>query len=134
MANTKTWPDPDQHFGGQGRKDIQGVYLLSPSAQKPVEPGVVQQATTNVAVPSTASNQVVKATPGYLSGALVTSVPGSPVALNIYDNATTNSGTIIGTIPSTATVGTFWPFNMPALNGITAAKTANTPAVTLAYS
>lgn len=96
--------------------------------------GAIQQALKNVAVPSTASNQVVKGSAGYLSGALVTSVPGSPVALNIYDNATTNSGTIIGTIPSTATVGTFWPFNMPALLGITAAKTANTPAVTLAYS
>ncbi len=38
MANTKTWPDPDTHFNGQGRKDMQSVYLLSPSTNKSVEP------------------------------------------------------------------------------------------------
>ncbi|SRR6266496_986384 len=40
MSNSKIWPDPDQHFSGQGRKDVLGVFLLSPSAQKPVEPNV----------------------------------------------------------------------------------------------
>ncbi len=38
MSNSKIWPDPDQHFTGQGRNDVQGVYMLSPTAQKPIEP------------------------------------------------------------------------------------------------
>lgn len=51
----------------------------------------------------------------------------------IYDNATTNSGTVIGYIPATVTVGTPYVFNMPAANGITAVNVANGPVLTVSY-
>lgn len=85
--------------------------------------------TTAVAV--SASNTVVKATPGRLCNVLVTTT--GVTGMIIYDNATTNSGTIIGMLPASPAVGTTYTFNMPAAAGITVAGSATNPAVTVSW-
>ena len=91
------------------------------------------QALKNAAVAVSSSATVVKSSAGYLSGVLV-SVAGTTTAMTFYDNASAASGTVIGYIPSTATAGSYWPFNMPAANGITCSGSSTNPAVTVAYS
>lgn len=83
---------------------------------------------------NTAGNVVVKGTPGTLWSATVTTL--GTAALSIYDNATTNSGTILLTIPASAAVGTIYQFTngQPAANGITSGGVTNCPAVTFAFS
>jgi hypothetical protein len=94
---------------------------------------VVANALLNSAVAVSSSLTVVKASAGYLSGILVTTA-GTSTAMTVYDNASAASGTAIGVIPATATAGSYWPFNMPAANGITCSGSATNPAVTVAYS
>lgn len=94
---------------------------------------VTAPALLNVAVAVSSSATVVKSSAGFLSGVLVTAA-GSSQAMTIYDNASTGSGTVIGIIPSGATAGTYYPFNMPAANGITCSGSSSNPAVTVAYS
>ena len=89
---------------------------------------------TAIQAANTAGNVVVKGTPGTLWSATVTTL--GTAALSIYDNATTNSGTVLLTIPASAPVGTIyqWTNGQPAANGITSAGVSSCPAVTLAYS
>jgi hypothetical protein len=75
---------------------------------------------------------VVKADMGRLCRVLVTTVNGANAVL-IYDNATTNTGTIIGYIPAAAAVGTIIDFSMPAVNGITIAATVSAGTFTISY-
>jgi hypothetical protein len=85
-----------------------------------------------VAAGTTTAAGVIKAAPGFLSGALVTAL--GTAAISIYDHASAASGTVIGYVPANTAAGTFVPFNMPALLGITAGKVNNSPALTVAYS
>jgi hypothetical protein len=94
---------------------------------------IMAQALLNAAVAVSASLTVVKASAGYLSGVIV-SAAGTSQAMTIFDNASAASGTVIGVIPSGATAGQYFPFNMPAANGITCSGSSNNPAVTAAYS
>lgn len=87
----------------------------------------------NQAVPVQAGAFVVKNSSGFLGGALVTA-PGTTTQMTFYDNASAASGNIIGIVPSGATAGQFFPFNMPAKNGITASGSATNPAVTVSFS
>lgn len=82
-------------------------------------------------VPANASNVVVKGSAGRLCNILVTTT--GVTAMVVYDNATTNSGTIIGQLPASAAVGSIYQFNMPAANGITIAGSATNPAVTVSW-
>jgi len=82
-------------------------------------------------VPANASNVVVKAAPGRLCRLLVTAT--GVTAMVIYDNATTNSGTIIGALPASAAIGGVYDFEMPAAAGITIAGSATNPAVTISW-
>jgi hypothetical protein len=76
---------------------------------------------------------VIKSTPGRLAKILC-STANATNAINIYDNATTNSGTIIGVIPTTATIGQIFDLQMPAANGITIAATASAGTITVSWS
>ena len=80
----------------------------------------------------TVANTVIKATPGRLVHVLVTAVGTNP--LSIYDNATTNTGTIIGIVPASAPVGSLYALHMPAANGITVQGNAANPAITVAWT
>ncbi len=89
------------------------------------------QSTTALAA-SASSNTVIKASAGRLARVLVT-VSGTG-EMDIYDNASTNSGTKIGVVPASAAVGSVYDFQMPAANGITVAGSASNPGVTISWT
>jgi hypothetical protein len=91
--------------------------------------------TTTAAVASgTSSNTVIKATPGRLARVLVTGLAGTTTGTtSIFDNATTNSGTVLAILANNTAVGTVLTFDMPAANGITVGGNANAPAVTISF-
>lgn len=80
---------------------------------------------------ATSANTVVKASPGRLCKVLITATGTNP--LQIFDNATTNSGTVIGAFAASPAVGTVIDFQMPAANGITVAGNAANPGFTVSY-
>ena len=81
---------------------------------------------------SKSANTVVKASAGRLCRVLVTTA-GTATTVSIFDNATTNSGTIIGMFPGTATAGTVYDFEMPAVSGITVGGASTNPAITVSF-
>jgi hypothetical protein len=81
-----------------------------------------------------AANTVIKNAAGVLCNVLVTTAGSGSGNVSIYDNASTNSGTVIGQIPATVSVNTFYTFNMPAANGITVANVASGPVLTISYA
>jgi len=87
--------------------------------------------TTAIAA-ATTGNTVIKASAGRLARILVTAV--GTVNMLIYDNATTNAGTIIGIVKSTAAVGDIIELRIPAQNGITVGGSANNAGVTVVWS
>lgn len=89
--------------------------------------------TTTVAIAAGASSAVVKAAPGRVCRAVVTTAGTATDNITIYDNASAGSGTILAIIPGGTAVGTVIDFNMPAANGIWAVNVASGPAVTLSY-
>ena|SRR2546427_8641147 len=78
------------------------------------------------------ANTVIKATPGRLCKILVTTANSTNPIL-IYDNATTNSGTIIGVVPASAAIGAVVDMQSPASNGITIAGTASAGTLTVSW-
>lgn len=70
---------------------------------------------------------------GYLGRVVVTSTNGA-ATINIYDNATTHSGTVIGVVAASAAVGTVYTFGIPYFNGITVGGAATNGAITISYS
>lgn len=80
-----------------------------------------------------AGTTVVKGSAGRLAAVVVTGANSTGV-LTFYDNATTNSGTVIAVVPSGATTGTRYPLDVPAVNGITAVGASGSAGVTVIYS
>lgn len=87
--------------------------------------------TTATGVPSNSGVTVVKASAGRLASAIVTT--SGTTQLNIYDNASQASGTIIGAVPANAAVGSVYAFNAPAQQGIVANSVASCCSVTICY-
>lgn len=81
-------------------------------------------------------NTLVKSGFGTLGRILVTSANGA-AAINIYDAATPASGsitgTIIGVVPASATVGTVVTLGMPFVNGCLIGGAATNGALTISY-
>lgn len=88
--------------------------------------------TTTTPVAAAAAAAAIKASAGALHKIVVTTL--GTAALSFYDNATTNSGTILFTIPASAAVGSIYDIQFPAANGIWCASGTNTPAVTVGWS
>ena len=88
---------------------------------------------SKASVPTGAANTVVSAAPGRLCRVLVTTAGAGAGNVLIFDNATTNSGTVIGVIPATIAIGTYYTFEMPAANGITVANVVSGPVLTVTY-
>ncbi len=91
--------------------------------------------TANAVQPANAAgNVVVKNASGYLRSATITTL--GTAGLIIYDNASTNSGTILLSIPASAAVGTIYAFpdGAFAANGIVSAGVTSCPAVTFQYN
>ena len=89
--------------------------------------------------PSLASSTVsltvtgaVKASAGRLLKVIITTTM-SAAATTIYDNASAASGTILFVIPASATAGTIYSIDLPAVNGIYASF-AGTGTVTFGYA
>lgn len=83
------------------------------------------------AVPAGVGTLVIKQTSGRICRVLVTAT-GTGVC-TFYDNPSAASGTVIGVVPASATVGTVYQFDMPAANGIFASNAASGPALTVSY-
>lgn len=91
-------------------------------------------AVTSAAIPVTAGTTVVKAAPGRVISATITTAGTSTDNATIYDNSTTGSGTILAVIAGGGTVGNRIVIDAPALNGITVVNVASGPAFTLGFS
>lgn len=78
---------------------------------------------------------VIKGSAGILGSVIVTKVGTGTGSVVFYDNASTNTGTIIGTTTTSALpLGTVYTFNMPAANGITLAQITSGPEMTISYA
>src|SRR5690349_6380632 len=86
-----------------------------------------------VSVPSGAANTIIKAAPGRLCRIVVTTTGAGAGNVQFFDNASTNSGTVIGAVPANATAGQFFDFQMPAANGIVAQNVASGPVLTVSF-
>lgn len=111
--------------------------LTNGTAVNPTGPGndliVATGGKSTASVPSGAANTVVKASAGRLCRIMITTLGTGTGNVAIYDNATTNSGTIIGQFVNTLAVNTVQEFQMPAANGITVANVASGPVFTVSY-
>ena len=91
--------------------------------------GFPQVAASTVSATATG---VVKPSAGRLLKAVVTTAL-SAAAITIYDNASTNSGTILFVIPASAAAGSVYTIDLPAVNGIYASF-GGTGTVTFGYA
>ncbi len=107
---------------------------LKPNADGSLNVGNLGPTATFVQPANTAGVVVGKATPGKLWSATVTTL--GTAGLNVYDNASVASGTVLLAIPASAPVGTIYNFTAgePVLNGIVSNGVLNCPAVTFSYS
>jgi hypothetical protein len=104
------------------------VYTPASSNEKIVSVGGV----ANVAIAVAAANTIVKAAPGRVCRLVITAA--GTTALTIFDNASTNSGTVLFATPASTVVGTIYDIQMPAQNGIVVQNTASGPAATLSFA
>lgn len=90
---------------------------------------------STVSVPTGAANTVIKAAAGRLCRAVVTTTGTAAAGVNaqFFDNASTNSGTVIAVIPGNAAAGTTFDFSMPAFNGIVCQNVALGPVFTVSF-
>jgi hypothetical protein len=91
------------------------------------------KAEATAAIAAGAGTSVVKAAPGRVVNALVTTAGTSTDNATIYDN-TAGSGTILAIIPGGGSVGAQITIDMPAANGITVVNVSGGPAFTLGYN
>jgi len=91
------------------------------------------KAEKTAAIAAGAGTTVVKAAPGRVVNALVTTAGTSTDNATVYDN-TAGSGTILAVILGGTAVGTQITIDMPAGTGITVVNVASGPAFTLGFS
>lgn len=103
-----------------------GALQTDPTGTLWVTPG----GRATVSVPTNATT-VVKGSAGRLARILITTLGAG--TLICYDNATTGSGTIIGSYGASAAVGTVEQLDMPAVNGITCVSSATGPVATVSF-
>lgn len=76
-------------------------------------------------------NNVVVAQPCRFCSILV-SVATTGI-ITVYDNATTNSGTVVGYLPTSQAAGVFQAYDLACANGITINLSAGVGTVTIGY-
>jgi hypothetical protein len=82
-----------------------------------------------------AASQVIKGAPGRLCVIVITAAGAGAGPVLFYDNATAASGEIIAAIPSgPVAIGSQFPVDLPAMNGIYCAGVASGPGFTVGYS
>jgi hypothetical protein len=92
------------------------------------------KATTTTSVPTGAGNTVVTPNPGRLMQVQVVSAGTGTGGVLFYDNATTTSGTVVGYIPATVTVGQIFSFDMPVAAGIVVQNVSAGPQLTVSWA
>lgn len=112
-------------FQDGGKPVTPPVCLVDPA-------GYATAGTTATAVAISANDTQIKPSPGRLCRMLVTT--SGTGATQIFDNATTGSGTVIGVVAASAAVGTLVEAQAPAVNGITVKGNANNSAITVIWS
>lgn len=95
--------------------------------------GFPAPAATTAVVSASGGVNTVKAGAGRLLKIIVT-VATTVAACTVYDNATTNSGTVLAVIPAATAAGTVYDINLPAVNGITVNGGASAGSLTIGYS
>lgn len=90
-----------------------------------------QGAVQTTAIAAAAAAASVKAGPGRLVTVLVTTLGTAGLT---FQDGLTATGTIIGTLPASAAVGTVYRFDLPAAVGIFCNSGVNTPAVTVGWT
>lgn len=90
-----------------------------------------QGAVNTTAVAAAASAVAIKAGPGRLVSVLVTTLGTAGLT---FQDGLTATGTVIGSLPASAAVGTVYRFDMPAAVGIFCNAGTNTPAVTVGWT
>jgi len=90
--------------------------------------------TTGAVAAGTATDTVIKGSPGRLCRISVTAAAGTTTGTTpIYDNATGHTGTILVVVPNSTAVGTLIDVNLPAAAGITVNGGANSPGMTISF-
>lgn len=120
--------DAEASFTGTANASF---YQTSAGVKFPDPVNTASQGYTYSYVAPNASDVVVKASAGELTRCIV-EVAGS-AATSIYDNASAGSGSIVGSIPATPTLGQVFTFNVPCLLGITVKGAANTSGLTVLF-
>ena len=124
-------------FQDAGKPVAPPVYLVdsngNPLASTTSEVNLpVQQSSANKAVAAGAGTTVIKGAPGTLCTVVITAA--GTASLQIFDNATAGSGTLLLTSPATTTLGQIFNVFGAAMNGITALGATGTPGFTVFYS
>lgn len=92
--------------------------------------------TTAVVAAGVTGNTIIKTGSGCLAKVLVTSANGA-AAITIYDASGPASGavtgTIIGVVPASATIGSIYSLGMPFENGITVGGAATNGGLTISF-
>jgi hypothetical protein len=86
-----------------------------------------------VTVPAATAGFQVKGATGRLMRVLVLANMAT-TALTFYDSIGAASGVVIGVVPTTATAGTVWVFQMPAYVGIYAVGGTGQTACTVSFN
>ncbi len=108
--------------------------LGSPAGVSRTNPMPTEQGGGTVtSIASAAANTVVKASAGRLCRVLVTTAGSGTGNVLFYDNATTNSGQVIGIVPATIAIGTYYTFDMPAGLGIVVQNVASGPVLAVSW-
>lgn len=111
---------------------LQGGPITVDTNGRPYAPVmVVFGGTFAQSIPGNSGVIVVRASAGRLASAIVTGT--GTAQLNIYDNSSQASGTIIGAVPADAAVGSVYSFYSPAANGIVANSVTGCCSVTICF-
>jgi hypothetical protein len=91
-------------------------------------------ATNNASVPTGAGNTVIKASQGSIATLVVTTAGTGAGNVLIYDNASTNSGTVLFAFPATVSVAQSYQIYGWAKAGMVAQNVLNGPVFTVYFS
>jgi hypothetical protein len=86
-----------------------------------------------LSVPTGAANTVITASVSRLCRIVVTTAGTGAGNVQFFDNATTNSGTVLFALPATVAVAQFYDVQMPAVNGIVCQNVVNGPVLTVSF-
>ena len=109
-----------------------GTWTVQPGNTVNTSPWLVARNNNNFVQAAGGGLTIGKASPGWLDSGMITAA--GTVGLTVYDNAAAAAGTPLLVIPANPTVGTRFPVEGWAKNGIASGGVANCPGVTFFYA